>query len=88
MHRAQEVKSRAVVDPVRELWAAVLQQGLEEALGRAADPRLKDPARAWIRATRDNAGSFLWVCAALDIDPDYVRGKLQLNTFREERRYG
>ncbi len=64
----------------RRLMAAVLQEGIEtlQKNVHASDPEGRESfldALAWLRARHDVAlFSFTTVCAALDIDADFLRG--------------
>jgi len=64
----------------KELWIKVLLQAIDDAQGKVtrcqhgpSQKRITVEARAWFK--RDEAGSctFLWVCSALELDPDSVR---------------
>lgn len=72
--------------PAHELLAAVLLQALEDlcatdlagAIERDEKPatckrRLRRAARQWFRSERKTAGSFLWCCSLLGLDPEAVR---------------
>ena len=62
------------MDENRDLWSAVLKQAIHD-LG-CADKMIKTSAITWFgNKTNEGIGSFLWLCAALDYDPDEVRGK-------------
>ena len=52
----------------RRLWAAVLEQAFEDAQARG----LED-AKKWFISEKSEVGSFLWICDALDIDPQALR---------------
>jgi hypothetical protein len=55
----------------RNLWAAVLKQAIKDAQqnvkGALTSPQL------WFESESQTVGSFLWICSALNIDPDSVR---------------
>ena len=60
----------------RRLWAAVLEQAVKDARGGRTYHIITEEARAWFRSKNENVGSFIWVCRILDLDPCYVRAKV------------
>ncbi len=69
----------------RNLWAAVMELGLldaRDALEHLGDPPEKPTdiyvdrlrARRWLFSNEIYTGSFVCICAALDLDPQRVRG--------------
>lgn len=77
----QEARQTAAI---RNLWAAVLGQGIVDACeamatlherpAGATDKYVaKLAARRWLFAHDTHVGSFDWVCGALDLDPRRVR---------------
>jgi len=66
------------VDDYKRLWAAVLKQAVRDARQRASKgdvsrQMMTASARAWFESENQDIGSFLWVCAALDVEPRYVK---------------
>jgi hypothetical protein len=61
------------IDPHRNLWAAVLQQAIEDVAKKNGK---SGTAREWFESSRDGVGSFLWVCGVLDFDPEQIGKKL------------
>jgi len=65
----------------KKLWAAVLLQAFLDlevlTFGNLTQSSLaRVQAEGWIRSNRnDYIGSFLYVCDALDLDPEFVREK-------------
>lgn len=58
----------------RVLWMAVLRQAMEDALSFRTDLCIAEEARLWFKNCRNcGIGSFLWVCDALDLEPDAIR---------------
>jgi len=51
----------------KSLWAAVLQQAIEDALNHSKE------AEMWLRCKNDGVGSFLWICHLFDLNPECVR---------------
>ncbi len=60
----------------RRLWAAVLEQAVKDARGGRTYHIITEEARAWFRSKKEGMGSFIWVCRILDLDPGYVRRKV------------
>ena len=60
----------------RRLWAAVLEQAIKDSRGGRTYHIITEEARAWLQNNRESVGSFIWVCRILDLDPSYVRGKV------------
>ena len=56
----------------KRLWVAVLKQAVEEALGRKG-VRLMKKAQTWLQNDNQTIGSFLWICAVLQLDPQSIR---------------
>ena len=56
----------------RLLWSAVLTQ----AVAGLASPTFQQSAYTWIVSGRRGLGSFLYVCAVLDIDAGWFRKRL------------
>lgn len=76
MARKKNIKSASSVyldQPEFDLWAAVLMQAVEDYKEGDLD------ARFYLTKDDDHAGSFNWICSMFDVEPDYIRHKLQLN---------
>lgn len=58
-------------DGCRELWLNVLTAALEDA--RSKNERIRRQARAWFEDTRQDIGSFRWICVVLDLRVSLVR---------------
>jgi hypothetical protein len=58
-----------------QLWREVLLCALDDL--RRSDPARRRDAQAWITSNRKDAGSFLWVCAVLDVDAATVRRRFK-----------
>ena len=71
----------------KRLWAAVLNQAIEEAL-KCKKKDLKKSALSWLRSKNQGIGSFLWICGVLNIDPTSVligrMGNADLNFERDK----
>ena len=67
------VISRSVIitDSDRDLWLAVINQALDDLT--ATERPLKRSARAWFLSSNRNAGSFIWVCDLVGLEPTAVR---------------
>lgn len=71
---------------LRYLWPCVLHRAVLDAKGQleasAAIEHSREQvvadARLWFRGAGVEPGSFRWVCAALDLDPGYVRGRAKV----------
>lgn len=62
----------------RSLWAAVLMQAIDDLSDKK--PLIRRSAKHWLtRKKNKGIASFVWVCAALDIDPDKTRTRIFLN---------
>jgi len=64
------VVRKADVD-IADLWAAVLEEAISDALGSRLN--LRESAWAWFRSENQGIGSFLWICTMLDLNPKFVR---------------
>lgn len=69
-------------DPERKLWASVLLQAITDLRGQDAASR---SARAWFASTETAAGSFIWVCHHLSLDPDAARRRVLGDAARKRR---
>jgi hypothetical protein len=74
--------------PVVNLWLAAMQlavsdlnppPGVKCRINRTIAARHAVEARQWVEHTGDCVGSFNWVAAALNVDPDALRAKLLNN---------
>lgn len=73
------------LDPVGQLWFAVLLQSIEDALSFTLDESTCAAAKRWFRADREDVGSFIWVCNAINLDSDSVLQRVR-EKFRECKR--
>jgi hypothetical protein len=66
----------------KKLWVAVLDRAIKDALeevpANESQPRefIVQGAQAWFRSQSQRVGSFLWICAVLDLHPQLVRKRL------------
>ena len=58
-------------EETQKLWAAVLEQAIKD--GLSDNLYLRKGAREWFRSQDGEVGSFLWVCATLDINPEFLQ---------------
>ena len=54
----------------RNLWAAVLKQAIKDSRQCSKDS-FNNP-RLWFISESQEVGSFLWICAVLNIDPELI----------------
>jgi hypothetical protein len=54
----------------KELWAAVLEQAIED-FNRGYF--YADRARAWFQSESEEVGSFLWICRMLSVDAERTK---------------
>ncbi|MBF0477096.1 MAG: hypothetical protein HQK59_14970 [Deltaproteobacteria bacterium] len=76
MARKKNIKAASSIyldQPEFDLWAAVLMQAVEDYKEGDLD------ARFYLTKDDDNTGSFNWICSMFDVEPDYIRNKLQLS---------
>jgi hypothetical protein len=65
--------------PETLLWKSVIARAIADATGdvlpcnRWERRHIQSRAESWILSTREDPGSFLWVCYHLDIDPKPIR---------------
>ena len=63
----------------KRLWAAVLKQAIRDARrelpphGNVSSHMNAASAKAWFESDSQDIGSFLWICAVLDVEPDYTK---------------
>jgi len=60
------------LDPVGQLWFAVLLQSIEDAMSYTIDESTHHAAKRWFRSDREDVGSFIWVCNAINLDHETV----------------
>jgi hypothetical protein len=67
---------------VRRLWAAVIQQAMDDIAGvpdwvdkysKHHSALRRQRAEAWFRSSRSDCGSFVWICDILRLDPARLR---------------
>lgn len=76
---AQFSKRTQTTSAERAMWAACLYQGIESAVkhGNTDQGRLDF---GWIVSNAWHPGSFEWICGALDLDFDRIRGEVVRKT--------
>ena len=64
--------------PEVELWTEVILQAIDDLDRRTAICSRSDhrSARAWFASDRDELGSFIWACQAINVDPNFIRSRL------------
>ena len=67
------------INAERDLWIAVFYQALKDLT--LSETTYERDARAWFLSCNQNAGSFIWVCQYLGIDPSAVRRVLWQSRF-------
>jgi hypothetical protein len=60
------------VGACKSLWAAVLEQAIEDILDNKGY-YMRKVAMTWLRCKNDGVGSFLWICHLFDLNPESVR---------------
>ncbi|MBF0496250.1 MAG: hypothetical protein HQK58_06695 [Deltaproteobacteria bacterium] len=75
MARKRNIKQASLLHDVPEfdLWAAVLMRAIEDYREGDLD------AKQYLAGESDDTGSFNWICAMLDIEPEYLRDRLKIN---------
>jgi len=73
------------VEACKSLWAAVLQQAIEDALNHNGYYTRSKEAMTWLRCKNDGVGSFLWICHLFDLNPECVR-KIVVNRLNYQSR--
>ncbi|MBF0551137.1 MAG: hypothetical protein HQK60_11445 [Deltaproteobacteria bacterium] len=75
MARKRNIKQASLLHDVPEfdLWAAVLMRAIEDY--REGD----QDAKQYLAGEGDYPGSFNWICAMLDLEPEYIRDRLKVN---------
>ena len=74
MALSTETADQRDVDPVLNLWLAVLENAIDDLLGRNVIEQKK--ALHWFRSDDDCVGSFVFICNALDVDHLKMRKKI------------
>jgi hypothetical protein len=57
--------------PEKRLWAGVLLQAFKDL--RPGNNKAQQKAMRWFRSNTERAGSFLWICYILDLNPARIR---------------
>lgn len=82
---SEKRERQAALVPEKRLWAAVLKDAIEcirgQALVHCGTPKYRKryrqieqrSTRTWFMSTSTDPGTFLWVCAVLEIQPEKVR---------------
>jgi hypothetical protein len=67
-----------------DMWLAVVIRAAADVLGKntytkkpAERERLQRSAEAWLYSDNREPGSFRWVCTAINVEPDFVRGLIE-----------
>ena len=74
---SQQAMARPPDSPCRRLVAAVLERGLQDAIGSSAKQPERDDALAWFLSDDEEPFSFRWVAFQLGIDPDWLRARIR-----------
>ena len=75
--------------PCRNLIAAILARGIEDAFGNAKRPRqIIRESNGWIFSEENTPFTYIWCCTTLDLNPYYLRYVLAENKYRFEPYYG
>ena len=64
--------------PEVELWAEVILRAIADLDRDTKICSRSDQlsARAWFSSDRDELGTFLWACQAINVDPNFIRSRL------------
>ena len=64
--------------PEAELWTQVILQAINDLDGRTSltPGSAKDSARQWFASESDAAGSFVWACQIINVEPSFIRSSL------------
>ena len=62
------------IEPILNLWLAVLENAIDDLLGRNVIEQKK--ALHWFKSDDDYIGSFLFICVHLDVDYLKMRKKI------------
>lgn len=68
-----------ILSPEAQIWMAVLRQAIYD-LGRKS---YVGSARRWMDSRTTTPGSFLWICANLDIDENALKHAVMSRAGRE-----
>lgn len=60
------------VEGERMLWMSVLWFAVKD-ISEARTLREAEGVRCWFYSTQDDAGSFIWICSELGLEPGYWR---------------
>jgi hypothetical protein len=60
-------------DNCRNLWAAVLERAIEDAVRGGNYWIDRENAKTWFLSDDRDVGSFLWVCDIVNLDPSVLR---------------
>jgi hypothetical protein len=64
------------VGACKSLWAAVLEQAIEDILDNKGY-YMRKVAMTWLRCKNDGVGSFLWICHLFDLNPESSRKRIE-----------
>ncbi len=64
--------------PEAELWTQVILRAIEDLEKRTSltSTSAQDSAREWFASDSDALGSFIWICHAINVDPNLIRSGL------------
>ena len=64
--------------PEAQLWTHVMIQAMKdlEAPSLAKTPKARRAAK-WFASTNEAAGSFIWVCHLINMDPTFIRSAMR-----------
>jgi hypothetical protein len=64
--------------PETELWTAVMLQAIDDLDRRKSlsPTAAQDSAREWFASDSDAVGSFIWSCHVINVDPSFIRSRL------------
>lgn len=72
------------MDAQEQIWAAVLKLSIKDAVEGPSVQELKDyvscrtqDANDWLSSSRNDVGSFFWVCDMLGLEPTAVRREIK-----------
>ena len=74
--KVMSYEAETIDEACRGLWTAVLGQAVRDAQGSVTNYIQRESARAWLRSSNQNVGSFFWVCSILNFDPHLFRSRL------------
>jgi hypothetical protein len=70
---------------LHELWAGVLLQAIKDYHDEGTSStvqRDKRHAMAWFKSSRQDVGSFIWICDLLDLNSGLIRSRIKADGFK------